>query len=200
MSNVRIGAAMGTPKSAGISRACLVVPHPNHPPFVASLRGARQAPAPSGAPPRGARAAPPRSTPIAVDREPRAKRERSHEDPLDPWARRAAQLAPMPVSPVLAGRIDPDASVQLRARVSLEDLLPALVRRVAWSGDGRRGTIRLELGAGSLAGATLVIHAEGGRVKVELSAPAGVDVASWRERIGARLHLRGLAVDGVEVE
>jgi hypothetical protein len=92
------------------------------------------------------------------------------------------------------------APVQARAPVSLEEVLPELVRRVAWSGDGRRGTIRLELGKGELAGATLLVHADEGRVKVELSAPAGVDAGGWRDRIVERLSLRGVVVDEVRVE
>jgi hypothetical protein len=87
-----------------------------------------------------------------------------------------------------------------RARASLEDLLPALVRRVAWSGDGRRGALRLELGAGRLAGATLLVQADEGRVRVQLSGPAGADLEEWRRRIAARLADRGLNVEHVDVE
>jgi hypothetical protein len=92
------------------------------------------------------------------------------------------------------------AQVEARVRSSLEDLLPALVRRVAWSGDGRRGTVRLELGAGELAGATLLVHVDDGRVRLQLSTPPGVSPAGWRERIADRLAARGLAVDAVEVD
>jgi hypothetical protein len=92
------------------------------------------------------------------------------------------------------------AQVEARVRSSLEDLLPALVRRVAWSGDGRRGAVRLELGAGELAGATLLVQVDEGRVRVRLSAPSGVDVGAWRGRIADRLEARGLAVDSVEVD
>jgi hypothetical protein len=82
----------------------------------------------------------------------------------------------------------------------LEDLLPSLVRKVAWSGDGRRGTVRLELAAGALAGGTLLVQTDEGRVTVHLSAPAGVDLEAWRSRIAQRLASRGLPVDQVEVE
>ena len=78
--------------------------------------------------------------------------------------------------------------------------LPALVRRVAWSGDRRKGTIRLELGAGALAGATLLVEAEEGRVRVHLSAPPGVDLTAWRARIGARLAARLLVVESVSAD
>jgi hypothetical protein len=121
-------------------------------------------------------------------------------DLLDPATRHAAQLAP----PVMDARgssapSTPDAPVQARVCASLEEMLPALVRRVAWSGDGRRGSIRLELGAGALAGGTLLVHADEGRVKVELDAPAGVDARAWRERITARLEERRIGVDEVVV-
>lgn len=94
--------------------------------------------------------------------------------------------------------IDPSSPIGV-ARTSLEDLLPALVRKVAWSGDGRRGTVRMELGAGALAGATLTIHADDGRVRVELDAPAHANAAEWRTRIHDRLTRRGLLVDAIEV-
>ena len=86
------------------------------------------------------------------------------------------------------------------ARTSLEDLLPALVRKVAWSGDGRKGTVRLELGAGGMAGAEVVVQSDGGRVTVQLRAPAGVDAEAWRKRVEGRLTARGLQVDGVEAQ
>jgi hypothetical protein len=91
------------------------------------------------------------------------------------------------------------AASYARASASLEDLLPALVRRIAWSGDRHRGTMRLELGAGELAGATLLVHAEGGRVRVHMEVPSGVDAGRWRERIRRRLSSRGVPTDAVEV-
>jgi hypothetical protein len=72
------------------------------------------------------------------------------------------------------------------------------VRKIAWSGDARRGTVRIELGAGALAGATLLVAANGGRVQVTLIAEAthsDVDLDTWRERIAARLSDRGLDAD-----
>jgi hypothetical protein len=121
-------------------------------------------------------------------------------DPLDPVVRQAAQMAPPMAgagpSPA-AGAADEPAE---RARTSLEDLLPALVRKVAWSGDGRKGTVRLELGAGAMAGAEVVVQSEAGRVTVQLRAPAGVDAEAWRKRVEGRLTARGLQVDGVEAQ
>jgi hypothetical protein len=126
---------------------------------------------------------------------------------LDSVARHAAQLAPpmahgqahAPVPLELTAAPSP-AVAEARARGSLEDLLPALVRKVAWSGDGRRGAVRLELGAGALQGATLLVQSEDGRVRVHLSAPPGSNLQEWRARIAQRLAARGLAVDSVDVE
>lgn len=125
-------------------------------------------------------------------------RDQGRDNALDPAARQAAQLAPLaPPPPVTAPAPAPAAAPP--ARASLEDLLPALVRRVAWSGDARRGTVRLELGAGSLSGATLLVQSEQGRVEVRLSVPPGVDAEAWRARIASRLAARGLEVDTIEV-
>jgi hypothetical protein len=135
--------------------------------------------------------------------------------------RRAARLAPpmgspgLPMHTLSPQRLDSPqgpsgaaaalapavASPSPLAAASLEEILPRLVRRVAWSGDGRRGTVRLELGAGPFAGATLLVQADGGRVEVLLDAglasggPAGADataVHAWRDRIAARLEAQGV--------
>jgi hypothetical protein len=127
-------------------------------------------------------------------------------DPLDPATRQSAQLAP-PFSE--SGGVQAPAALappilappmELRARASLEEVLPAVVRRIAWSGDGRKGSLRLEFGAGALAGGTLVVHADDGRIRVELSAPPGADTSAWKERIVSRLQERKLHVDEVVVE
>jgi hypothetical protein len=81
---------------------------------------------------------------------------------------------------------------------ALEQLWPFLVRRVAWEGDVRRGSMRLELGAGALSGATLLLRCDGGRVHVTLTDPGGGDLEAWRGRIGARLLAAGLPLDGVD--
>jgi hypothetical protein len=130
------------------------------------------------------------------------------DDPLDPLHRRRAALqppqgfappptvvAPLPPSPPVPG----SEPLRARAAASLEHLLPALVRRVAWSGDGRRGTARLEIGAGDLAGAVLQIDADEGRVRVHLDVPAGVDARAWQERIERSLRDRNVATDALEV-
>jgi hypothetical protein len=43
------------------------------------------------------------------------------------------------------------------------------------------------------------VHADDGRVRVEVAAPAGVDVGEWKRRITERLEQRGIAVERVEV-
>ena len=140
-------------------------------------------------------------SPAAGPEEHQPRRRTTHDESLDPSTRHAAQLAP----PALPGSLPAGApaspeQVEARVRSSLEDILPALVRRVAWSGDGRRGTVRLELGAGELAGATLLVQVDEGRVRVRLTAPPGVDVGAWRGRITDRLEARGLTVDSVEAD
>jgi hypothetical protein len=110
-----------------------------------------------------------------------------------------AQLGP-PLPPTAQSSLLPGgATPEVRARASLEDLLPALVKRIAWAGDARRGSVRIELGSGALAGGTVVVHADHGRVRVEITAPAGADPTEWRRRITACLEERGLAVQHVDV-
>jgi|HubBroStandDraft_6_1064221.scaffolds.fasta_scaffold806226_1 hypothetical protein len=131
-----------------------------------------------------------------------AERRHRADDPLDPSARQTAQLGP-PAATLVSAPLEfaaPDRSVQANARASLEGLLPALVRRVAWSGDARRGMVRLELGSGALAGSTLRVECDEGRVRVHLDAAPGVDLGAWKARIAARLVATGLTVDAVEVE
>ena len=126
-----------------------------------------------------------------------ARRDDARElDLLDPAARHAASLAPpaliaaTPVSPAEA------SEAPLRAR-SLEELLPALVRRIAWAGDKHRGTVRLELGAGAYAGTTVVVHADAGRVRVEVTGSEGPELDRLRARLDGRLRSHGLDVESV---
>ncbi len=117
--------------------------------------------------------------------EPAAGKSRALSDELealDPAARHAAHLAP----PLMSTPIDATAAAAtepLRAR-SLEELLPALVRRIAWAGDRHKGTVRLELGAGPHAGTTVTVHADG-------------ELDRLRTRLDARLRGHGLDVESV---
>jgi hypothetical protein len=107
---------------------------------------------------------------------------------LDPAARQAAILAPPPAT------APAETAEVARGRVSLEELVPALVRRIAWAGDGRKGTVRLELGAGAYAGATVLVHADHGKVRVEVG---GVGADELRARLDERLRRHGLDVESV---
>jgi hypothetical protein len=116
---------------------------------------------------------------------------------LDPSARQLAHLAP----PGTLGQPSLDAagaqaSEPMRAR-SLEELLPALVRKIAWAGDRHRGTVRLELGAGAYAGTTVTVHADGGRLRVEIAGQEGPELDRLRVRLDARLRGHGLDVESV---
>jgi len=91
---------------------------------------------------------------------------------------------------------DPAASTApaaLPLREDLQNLLSGLSRRAAWGGDRRRGSARIELSEGALAGATLVVHAEQRTVSVELELPPGIAVLGWQQRIAERLQARGFA-------
>ena len=126
-------------------------------------------------------------------------RRETTSDPLDALNRQTAQLAP--IAPLPAPVLPATApAAEARACISLEDLVPALVRKVAWSGDGSRGVVRMELGSGALAGGTLQICVEAGRVRVHLNLPAGVDMDAWRGRIARRLAGRGLDIEEIVVE
>ena len=120
----------------------------------------------------------------------------SELDWLDPSARQAAQLAPPGVGSNGVHAASGASDEPVRAR-SLEELLPVLVRRIAWAGDRQRGTVRLELGAGAYAGATIVVHADGGRVRVEIGGSEGPDLDRLRARLDARLRGHGLDVESV---
>lgn len=130
------------------------------------------------------------------ERDGRRERDAEPSLELDPAARHAAQLAP----PIAIASVEATAATaEVARRASLEELIPALVKRIAWGGDARRGSVRIELGAGELAGGTLLVHADEGRVRVELAVPPGVDAIAWRERIERRLAARGLDVASVDV-
>ena len=92
-----------------------------------------------------------------------------------------------------------EAAARPEVRAPHEHLMARLVRRIAWSGNARTGSARLEFGAGELEGATLTVHADDGVVRVALELPPGVDRAAWKERISGRLGARGLQVEEVDV-
>jgi len=79
------------------------------------------------------------------------------------------------------------------------ELWTRLVRRVAWGGDGRRATARIEIGSGEWAGAAIVVHAAEREITLEIDLPAGARVDAWRERIADRLRERGLELSELTV-
>jgi len=103
-------------------------------------------------------------------------------DPLDPETRRFAQMAP-PTFTASAPAAPVDHAIAPRARVSMEELLPQLVKRIAWAGDKRRGSVQMELGSGPHAGTVVTVHADDGKVRVELT---GDDSGALRQRLEAK--------------
>ncbi|HEX3777748.1 MAG TPA: hypothetical protein VHV51_24945 [Polyangiaceae bacterium] len=96
--------------------------------------------------------------------------------------------------------VDPNgaqvAPAALPVREDLQQLISGLARRVSWGGDRRRGSVRIELGQGPLAGATLIVHAEERSVSVELELPPGSNLAGdLQQRIRERLEGRGFLAD-----
>lgn len=107
---------------------------------------------------------------------------------LDPLARSFAhQQLQMAVAPPPPGTAPPP-NVTL---VHLDQMMTKLVRKVAWGGDGERGAARIELGAGELAGATIVVQSDHGALSVDVELPAGVAADAWRGRLEKRFARRG---------
>ncbi len=150
---------------------------------------------------------------VQTDREPPATRHPSHprrdEDAaseprpnagkdgvLDPlWCQMACQMLVHPgITPAVVPAAPSLASATLPLREDLQNLLSGLARRVAWGGDRRKGTARIELSEGALAGATLVVHAEQRSVSVEIELPDGSNAGQGlQQRILDRLEGRGFA-------
>jgi hypothetical protein len=153
---------------------------------------------------RGPAAAPPESPatpapglvrgrdPAPHPRDGEREREREERLAVDPAARHAAQLGPPPVFGAMSAEVPAVAGAAQAARVSIEELVPQLVRRIAWAGDRRRGSAVLELAAGPWAGTTVTVHADDGRIRIELQ-------GRGTEPLGARLAER-LARRGIDVE
>jgi hypothetical protein len=111
---------------------------------------------------------------------------------LDPlWCQMALHSG---ITPAVVSAMSSPASAALPLREELQNLLTGLARRVAWGGDRRKGTARIELSEGALAGATLVVHTEQRSVSVEIELPGGSNAGQGLEqRILDRLEGRGFA-------
>jgi hypothetical protein len=93
------------------------------------------------------------------------------------------------VAPFQPASLSPAA---LPLREDLQNMLGGLARRVAWGGDRRKGSARIELSEGALAGATLVVHTEQRSVSVEIELPGGSGAGQGlQQRILERLEGRG---------
>jgi hypothetical protein len=122
--------------------------------------------------------------PVVDEDKPKPKTKPTEADILDPTTRITASLAP-PMPSAIAG---PTEQVTQRARVSLEELVPQVVRRIAWGGDRTKGSVHLEL----VSGEKVTVHAEGRRVRVEVEGNADLE-----RRIGSRLRAAGIEVESV---
>ena len=135
-----------------------------------------------------------------------APQERVRRDSELPWESDARPAPELPLDPLLcqlAVNSGPGSLVQqnqaesvapaLPLREDLQNLLTGLARRAAWGGDRRKGSARIELSEGALAGATLLVHTEQRSVSVELELPPGVAGQGLQERIAERLEARGFA-------
>ncbi len=96
------------------------------------------------------------------------------------------------VTPTAPSPSTPPTALPLRD--DLQNLLTGLARRVAWGGDRRKGSARIELAEGALAGATLIVHTEQRSVRVEIELPGGAPATQdLQQRILERLQSRGFA-------
>lgn len=116
---------------------------------------------------------------------------RALEPQIDPlFCQMALHPGITPPTGQVAGAPVPAA---LPLREDLQNLITGLARRVAWGGDRRKGSARIELSEGALAGATLVVHTEQRSVSVELELPDGAGTQGWQARIQERLEARGFS-------
>lgn len=97
------------------------------------------------------------------------------------------------LAPIVRVPVTPSSSFPIGSPPpSFAELWGRLVRKIAWGGDGRRTTARIEIGSGEWAGATIVVSAAAREVAVDIELPAGVAATEWRTRLAERLRERGL--------
>ena len=111
---------------------------------------------------------------------------------LEPMVR--VLSAPSPATLAASARPEPAPCL-----MPLDVLLNRLVRRVAWGGDGRRSTVRLEVGAGALEGAVIVVEAVQGDVTVDVDLPPGERAEQWKQRLVRRLNASNVKVSQISV-
>jgi hypothetical protein len=123
-----------------------------------------------------------------------------HSD--DPRSELPATLDPLLFGVLLAREAPSAAAATATAHTvpaGLQELIARLSRRAAWGGDGARGTARLELGAGPLAGTVLTVHADSRELRVELELPPDMAEAGLAARLRERLTHRGFAIAELRV-
>lgn len=112
-------------------------------------------------------------------------------DPVDPLARALALPAMRTPEP------PPATSAPAAARLPDEVALERLVKRFAWGGNGKRGTARIELGAGPLSGATLLLSGEGRELRLEIEGADEGAARAFVRRLEERLSAKGLTLETV---
>jgi hypothetical protein len=115
-------------------------------------------------------------------------------DPVEPLSRALALSPLLSASTPAASPPVPLAPSPPPLLLPDERALETLVRRFSWGGNGRRGAARIELGAGTLAGLTLLLSAEDGELSLEVQ---GDDGGEQGRRLAARLAAKGLRVTSV---
>ncbi len=166
------------------------------PPVVPGVHGAAGRHPPPAVEGHGERKGDPAHPALHLSDEPDEKKEKKKAaavDPLDPSVRASAQLAPPMLAAAPVDAAAPAQEVTTRARVSMEELLPLVVRRIAWGGDKTKAAVHVELGTGAFAGTTVTVHAEGKRVRLELGGAGDLD--ALRTRLESRLRAAGIDVE-----
>jgi hypothetical protein len=120
-------------------------------------------------------------------------------DPLTAGLSQSASVGQLALSTLSALTPPQSAPPPAAGPVPFAELWTRLVRRVAWGGDGRRATARIEIGEGEWAGAAIVVHALEREIAIEIDLPAGARLEAWRERIASRLRERGLELSELTV-
>lgn len=127
-------------------------------------------------------------------RDPAALAEDQRDACLDPLSRALHALAP----PETRLSAIPAATAGSPPPALLDEVLARVLTRFAFSGDKKRGTSHLQVGAGALAGGSITLEADGDHVHVRIDAPPGVDARAFGEAVRNRLLAKGL-VPTVEV-
>lgn len=93
----------------------------------------------------------------------------------------------------------PSGAMQPPPALVVDQIAANLLRRFSYASQRGSGTVRLEFGAGAMAGGSLIVHCEGSDLRLELDAPDGLDSAELARRIEHRLISKGLSVAELSV-